>query len=150
MASMVADNTYHMLSRHMGSPEDADFPLYPDQTQNAFVQQTYVNMQNFDVDHSLYGFARTTTHAPFPSSGFPQTAMYADVDPSASSYALESPELRAGASSNYSTASGASATSSTMGSQAQPGHREVRQLQPQWQRVQFPSRIRYGRVCFRV
>lgn len=112
---MVADSTYHMLSRHMGSPEDTDFPLFPDQPQNPFLQQTYVNMQNFEVDH--YGFARATPHAPYPSaSGFPSNAMYAEVDPSASSYALESPELRAGASSNYSTASGASATSSAMGS----------------------------------
>ena len=117
MASAVADHTYHMLSRHMGSTDEVDFPLYPDPAQNPFLQQSFLNMQNFDVDNNLYGFGRTQAHAPFTAaSAFSSNTLYAEADPSASSYALESPELRAGASSNYSTASGPSATSSAMGS----------------------------------
>lgn len=113
----VADNAHHILSRHMGSPEDADALLYQDPSQNLFLQQPFLNMQNFDFDNNLYQFARSQVHAPFSAaSGFSSSTIYAEADQIASSYAIESPEIRAGASSNYSTASGASATSSAMGS----------------------------------
>jgi hypothetical protein len=119
----VADNTYHSLARHLGSGEEADFPLYPDPAHNLFLQQHFLNAQPFDIDNHIYNFARAQAHAPYAAaSGFPSTTLYADADPSAASYALESPELRAGASSNYSTASGPSATSSAMGSPSIQGH----------------------------
>ena len=116
----VADTPYHMLSRHMGSSEEADFTLYSDPSQTVFLQQAYLNISNFELDNNnLYNFARAQAQANVPftaASGFGSNTVYADADTSASSYTLESPELRAGASSNYSTASGPSATSSTMGS----------------------------------
>jgi hypothetical protein len=110
----IADHTFHMLSRHMGSSEEGDFPLYPDPTQNMFPPQPFFNVQDFELENNLYNFPRT--HAPYPATGFNSNTMYTDTTPSAPSYALESPELRAGAPSNYSTASGPSATSSAMGS----------------------------------
>lgn len=106
-----------MLSRHMGNSEEVDFPLYPDSAQNMFMsQQPFVNVPNFDIDSNLYNNF-TRTNAPFMSGpGLGSNAIYTDIDPSVSAYALESPELRAGASSNYSTASAPSAASSAMGS----------------------------------
>jgi len=119
----VADSSYHMLSRHMGGSEEADFTLYADPTQNVYLQhQPYHGLPNFDLDNNgLYHFARAQAQAqanvPFTAaSGFSSNTIYAEADASVSSYALESPELRAGASSNYSTASGASAASSAIGS----------------------------------
>ena len=110
----IADHTYHMLSRHIGADDEADFPLYPDPSQNMFQQQLFPfnGVQNFDMDSNSYTFARTQESYPI-STGLNSNTMYAEVAPS---YAQESPELRAGAPSNYSTASGPSAASSTMGS----------------------------------
>jgi hypothetical protein len=110
-----------MLSRHMGGSEEADFTLYADPTQNVYLQhQPYHGLPNFDLDNNgLYHFARAQAQANVPftaTSGFSSNTVYAEADASVSSYALESPELRAGASSNYSTASGASAASSAIGS----------------------------------
>lgn len=114
MVSIMTDHTYHMLSRHMGNgSEGPDFPLYPHPSAAMLQQQTspFPQGQNFDLDNnSSYAFARAQTSYP---TGFNSNAMYPEA---ASSYALESPELRAGAPSNYSTASGPSATSSAMGS----------------------------------
>jgi hypothetical protein len=97
-------NTYHLLSRHIDNCDEGVFPLHPDPAQN-----TFLKVQNFDIDNNLFHFART--QAPLPrSSGFISSTLYTDADSSApSSYTLKSLELRAGASSNYPTVSVASA-----------------------------------------
>lgn len=104
----------------MGSSEEADFTLYSDPSQAVFLQQPYLNVSNFELDNNnLYNFARPQAQANVPftaAPGFSSNTVYGDTDASASSYTLESPEMRAAASSNYSTASGQSTTSSTMGS----------------------------------
>lgn len=104
-----------MLSRHMGGVDEGDFPLYPDPAQSMFPQQPFFNIQNFDIDNTPYNFQRA--QAPYAGAiGFGPNSLYVDTAPSATSYTLESPELRTGAPSIYSTASGPSATSSAMGS----------------------------------
>ena len=107
----IADHTYHMLSRHMSNDhEESDFALFPD-PQNMYSPQQYPfsGLQNFETEHSgPYSFPRQE----YPSStGFNNNTMYAEAP-----QFVESPEIRAQAPSNYSTASGASATSSAMGS----------------------------------
>ena len=109
----IANHTYHMLSRHMSNDnehEDLDFALYPD-PQSMYSPQTYpfAGLQNFETEQSgPYSFPRQES---YPSStGFNSATMYAEAQ------FIESPDLRAQAPSNYSTASGASATSSAMGS----------------------------------
>ena len=107
----IADHTYHMLSRHMSNDnEEQDFALYPD-PQNMYSPQTFPfsGLQNFETEHSgPYSFPRQE----YPTStGFNSTTMYAEAQ-----QFIESPDIRAQAPSNYSTASGASATSSAMGS----------------------------------
>ena len=107
----IADHTFHMLSRHLSNDnEEADFPLYPDPSQNMFGSQfPFDSAQGFNMDHNASMYPRTQESYP-TSTGYHSTTMYAE----APHYPHESPEIR-GAPSNYS-ASGPSATSSAMGS----------------------------------
>jgi hypothetical protein len=106
------EHTTNMLSRHLSNDnEELDFTLYPD-PENIYSPPTFpfAGLQNFETEHSdPYTFPRQESYP--VTTGFDTTAMYAETQ----SF-IESPEIRAQAPSNYSTASGASATSSAMGS----------------------------------
>jgi hypothetical protein len=110
MVSAVSDNSFHMLSRHMGNDNENDFPLFPESTMYS-AQYPYNGMQNFQMDDAAFAYPRIQDIYP-PTSGFDASAMYTEAPPNF----IESPELRGAAPSNYSTASGPSATSSTIGS----------------------------------
>lgn len=91
--------------------EEQDFPLYPDPP-NMFSPQTFLfsGVPGFETEHGgPYTFPRQESYP--VTTGFNSTTMYAEAQ-----QFMESPDIRAQAPSNYSTASGASATSSVMGS----------------------------------
>ena len=91
--------------------EEQDFALYPD-AQNMYSPLTFPfsGLQNFETEQSdPYSFPRQESYP--VSTGLNSTTMYAEAQPF-----MESPDMRAQAPSNYSTASGASAASSAMGS----------------------------------
>ena len=86
----IADHTYHMLPRHLGScKEEVGFPLYPNPA-IMFLGQGGKAPQ--EVYPKTASFSFSTLYAEAPQ------------------YTVESPELRA--PSNYSSPSGASAESS--------------------------------------